>query len=164
LYEHGVDVIASIFGVLKAGKFYVVLDASFPREKITYILDDSEARLVVTNNRHLVLACALANDARAVLNIDESEDVFSSDDPGVSVSPADKTNITYTSGSTGTPQGVVETHRYRLHDNMIHTNELRFSAEDRFSLHSVGFASAHIQLMRALAGQGVLLGRGNKHE
>ena len=48
LFEHGVDVIATIFGILKAGKFYVVMIPSFPLERIGFILESIWCRL----NRH----------------------------------------------------------------------------------------------------------------
>ncbi len=56
LFEHGIDVIVAILGALKAGKFYVALNPSFPPERNTYIHGDSQAGLIVTNNRNLDLA------------------------------------------------------------------------------------------------------------
>jgi non-ribosomal peptide synthetase component F len=78
-FEHGIEVIAAIFGTLKAGKFYLALDPSFPLERITYLLEDSQAGLIVTNDGNRDLASALINDARPLLNIDEIDDSFSSD-------------------------------------------------------------------------------------
>src|SRR2546428_7968556 len=43
LLAQGIDVIAAILGVLKAGKFYVLLNLSTPRERTAYILEDSQA-------------------------------------------------------------------------------------------------------------------------
>ena len=45
LFGHGPDVVASMLGVLKAGKFYVILDASYPRERLQQLLTDSGAVL-----------------------------------------------------------------------------------------------------------------------
>ena len=50
LFEHGIDIIAAIFGSLKVGKFYVVLDPSFPPQRLTSTLEDSQAGLIVTND------------------------------------------------------------------------------------------------------------------
>jgi acyl carrier protein len=43
LFEHGLDAIAAILGVLKAGKFYVALAPSFPPDRKAYMLEDSGA-------------------------------------------------------------------------------------------------------------------------
>src|SRR5262249_31777520 len=56
LFEQGTPVVGSILGVLKAGKFYVPLDPSYPQVRTTYMLDDSEAGLIVTNTKNLSLA------------------------------------------------------------------------------------------------------------
>ena len=63
LFEHGIDVIIAVLGVLKAGKCYVPLDASFPKERNSYILQDSQARLIVTNRHNLNAARELAHDS-----------------------------------------------------------------------------------------------------
>ena len=60
LLEQGAPLIAAILGVLKAGKMYVPLDPSFPQAQLTYMLDDSQAALIVTNGKHLSLAKAWA--------------------------------------------------------------------------------------------------------
>ena len=151
LFEHGIDGIAAIFGVLKAGKFYVALDPSFPERRINYILDDSEAPLIVTNHRNLALARKLTNDQRLALSIDDIDQTVSSDNLGLFVYPENPCAIIYTSGSTGEPKGVLETHRYRLYETMIRTNEALVCPDDRLSLlHSVTFASALVNLTQAL--------------
>src|SRR3989304_7784058 len=54
--EHGINVIAAIFAVLKAGKFYVAIDPSFPPERIALIINDSHARVIFTNGMIVVHA------------------------------------------------------------------------------------------------------------
>jgi non-ribosomal peptide synthetase component F len=64
-------VVASILGVLKAGKFYVPLDPSYPQARTTYMLEDSDAHLIVTNTQNLSLAKELAQNGGQVMNFDE---------------------------------------------------------------------------------------------
>ncbi len=150
LFEHGVEVIAAIFGTLKSGKFYVALDPSFPRERNAYILQDSGADLIVTNCRNLNLAHRLTKNTRPLLSIDKIDDFFSSDNLDLSLS-SDLANVIYTSGSTGEPKGVVRAHRNFLHSLVVHTNEMRISTTDRLSLlHSVSFGSAEEHLYQSL--------------
>ena len=56
LFEPGADIIAAILGILKAGKIYVPLDPAFPPTRTAYMLEDSQATLLLTNTRHLAQA------------------------------------------------------------------------------------------------------------
>src|SRR5439155_3996037 len=53
LLDQGASAIAAVFGVLKAGKIYVPLDPSYPFARIAYMLEDSQAPIVVTNSTNL---------------------------------------------------------------------------------------------------------------
>jgi non-ribosomal peptide synthetase component F len=87
LFENGIDVITTILGSLKAGKFYVALDPSFPFERIVSVLKHSRARLIVTSKHNLELSQKLAGDDRTVLNSDEIDFSLCSDDLGLTLSP-----------------------------------------------------------------------------
>lgn len=69
LIEQGASFITGIFGVLKTGKIYVPIDPSIPVVRLTHILEDSQAVLVVTNNKNLAVACELTQNRCQVLNI-----------------------------------------------------------------------------------------------
>src|SRR6266704_5738607 len=60
LLEHGAPAILGVLGSLKAGKIYVPMDPSFPATRNQFILQDSQAAVVLTNNRNLKLAESLA--------------------------------------------------------------------------------------------------------
>ncbi|MCX6584457.1 MAG: amino acid adenylation domain-containing protein [Candidatus Aminicenantes bacterium] len=114
LFEHGVDMIAAVFGALKADKTYVPLDISYPPKRLLYILGNLGACLILTNNRNLPLAQELAGQAGKeidVLNIETIE----AESPVMAVerevSGERIAYILYTSGSTGRPKGVYQTHR-----------------------------------------------------
>ena len=51
--ERSVEMVVALYGVLKAGGFYVPVDPEYPAERIAYMLDDSAARLVLTQERLL---------------------------------------------------------------------------------------------------------------
>jgi amino acid adenylation domain-containing protein len=151
LFEHGIDVIAAIMGTLKAGKFYVAVDPSLPSERIAYMLEDSQASLIVTNTLNADLAHKLAVDARPCLNIEGIDEPVCAEDAGVFAASDEILTIRYTSGSTGDPKGVVETHRNVLQSTILHAGEMRTCVDDRLSLlHSVTFASAYVNLFQAL--------------
>lgn len=133
LFENDAPMIVSILGVLKAGKIYVPLDPALPHTRTTYILENSQAGLIVTNNQNLDFAKELAQDLRQLLNIDELDASFSTENLGLSISPDALTRILYTSGSTGQPKGVAQNHRNVLHFIMNYTNGLHIHLDDRLT-------------------------------
>ncbi|MDB9537413.1 amino acid adenylation domain-containing protein [Dolichospermum planctonicum CS-1226] len=134
LLEKGADFITSILGVLKTGKIFVPLDPTFPIDRLTYIIEDSQAVAFITNNLHLDLARKLANNCQ-LFNIDNIKDNINSNNseknPLIKISPETLAYIIYTSGSTGKPKGVVHSHRNSLHYCMNDTKTLLISHQDR---------------------------------
>ncbi|HLP57805.1 MAG TPA: AMP-binding protein, partial [Candidatus Deferrimicrobium sp.] len=51
LLDHGVEMIAAILGVLKAGKVYVPLSTGYPLNRISYMLEDSNSGLVIIDSK-----------------------------------------------------------------------------------------------------------------
>src|ERR687894_788606 len=134
LLEHDALMIAAILGVLKAGKVYVPLDPSFPYARNAYILKDSQAGLIITNNKNHSLADSLSENRHTLINIDEIDATLSDENVNLSISADNLAYIIYTSGSTGQPKGVVQNHRNLLHVAMRYTNGLHIGAEDRLTL------------------------------
>jgi len=126
--------VAAIFGILKAGKFYLPLDASLALPRLRYLIADSRARLLLTDSQTLNLTRELiANSTLPILNIDSL--------PNRALPAAFPTNtpdrlaaLLYTSGSTAQPKGVMHSHRTLLHLTMRYTNLHRVSHNDRIAL------------------------------
>lgn len=134
LLENNTLMIAVILGVLKAGKTYVPLDPIYPRERLAFMLEDSQTHLIVTNNKNLSLANGIAWPEVQLIDVDALESSLSTENIGLSISADALAWILYTSGSTGQPKGVVQNHRNVLHDIMQFTNTLHISPEDRVTL------------------------------
>ena len=134
LLEHDASMIAAILGVLKAGKVYVPLDPSFPYARNAYILEDSRAGLIITNNENRSLAESLSENRHSLINIDEISATLSDDNVDLPISADNLASIIYTSGSTGQPKGVVQNHRNLLNVAMRYTNGFQINAEDRLTL------------------------------
>jgi amino acid adenylation domain-containing protein len=144
LFGHGAPMIAGLLGVLKAGKAYVPLDASHPKERLAYVLDDAQVGAVLTDDTNLALATSLTEGELPLINVEE--EVGLAEDPGscvgatdggevgLAVSPESVAYVLYTSGSTGKPKGVVQNHRNVLHFIRVYTNNLRIGADDRLTL------------------------------
>jgi natural product biosynthesis luciferase-like monooxygenase protein/amino acid adenylation domain-containing protein len=112
--ERRLKMVLAVLGVLKAGGAYVPLDPGYPTERLKYMLEDSCASLLLTEN---ALAQKLEwSDSRTICIetwdaiAQESDAAFESD-----ISLDNLAYVIYTSGSTGRPKGVCVSHRNLSH-------------------------------------------------
>ncbi|MGW6846967.1 amino acid adenylation domain-containing protein, partial [Streptomyces sp. NPDC054958] len=108
----GVDVIAAILGVWKAGAAYLPIDPAQPTDRIAYMLRDSRAALALTTEE--ILDELPAGRSRLVAIDDTFVEMqlaaAPTGRPGREVDPQSLAYVIYTSGSTGRPKGVAVTH------------------------------------------------------
>jgi len=151
IIENEALIIAAILGALKAGKVYVPLDPSQPKTRLAYILKDCEAGLILTDSQNCTLSNDLSEGNVPWVDVDLLSAGKESGNLGLAISPDALTWIFYTSGSTGQPKGVVQTHRNVLHQIMTYTNGLHLCSEDRFTLlHSCSFSASRLDIFGAL--------------
>ena len=106
-----VGVAVGILGILKAGGAYVPLDPSYPVERLSFMLQDAQAPVVLTQ-AHLL--SQLASSTVHFLCLDANWEQIAqqpASSPGTRVEPENLAYVIYTSGSTGRPKGVLATHR-----------------------------------------------------
>ncbi|HEY3572046.1 MAG TPA: amino acid adenylation domain-containing protein [Thermoanaerobaculia bacterium] len=108
--DRSADLPVALLAVLKAGGAYVPLDPSYPRERLAWMLEDSAAPVVISQEPlrdvlppHQAWVVSLDTDAPAI-------ELESPEDPGVEADPANLAYVLYTSGSTGRPKGVQVPH------------------------------------------------------
>ncbi|HEY1267967.1 MAG TPA: AMP-binding protein, partial [Candidatus Binatia bacterium] len=165
-FEQGAAAIVAVMGALKAGKIYVPLDPlHFPPAKLAAMLEDSGAGLIVTDGQNLGLAERLADGARATIDLNRLDASADAENPGLPLSADRLAYILYTSGSTGEPKGVVQSHRNVLHFIRNYTNDLGVGAEDRQSLlFSCGVAGSVKNIFSALLNGAALVSLNLKAE
>jgi len=132
--HQGALLLAAILGALKAGKIYVPLDPAFPRARVSDMLADSQAPLIIVDEHTRALAAEAASGRATVLDVSGLEPGVPDEHPLPEIPPGTNAYIYYTSGSTGRPKGVLDTHRNVLHNVMRYTNSLRISPDDRLTL------------------------------
>jgi amino acid adenylation domain-containing protein len=112
LIERSPGMIISILGILKAGAAYVPVDPESPAERISFILSDTAASLLVTSNSCRKLLPALPSGLMVVVAGEESNNEKDIIAPLITLPVSqDLLYVIYTSGSTGAPKGVGITHR-----------------------------------------------------
>ncbi|CAM2011287.1 non-ribosomal peptide synthetase [Acanthopleuribacter pedis] len=108
------QVVVAMLAVLKAGGAYVPLDPNFPENRLTYMLEDSDALMVLTEARHRAKVTELLQTQIPVLALDTEWPLITAANrpPAPVLSGADHpAYVIYTSGSSGQPKGVIIPHR-----------------------------------------------------
>ncbi|HEX7312965.1 MAG TPA: amino acid adenylation domain-containing protein [Pyrinomonadaceae bacterium] len=111
LMERTPEMVAALLGVLKAGAAYVPLDAQFPPRRLAYMLEDSAAPVLLTEER---FRAALADTPARLVYLDAERETIAQHSNDELARDADEESpayVIYTSGSTGRPKGVVVPHR-----------------------------------------------------
>ena len=133
LLSQGCDALVAMLAVLKAGKFYVVLDQDQPAARLAATLKDAGAESLICEgdlrSRHHELTARVS----CVIDVDEVASC-SADRPGLPLGPQTLAFITYTSGSTAEPKGVLYNHVNIVHQAYLQTNVAHICPEDRISL------------------------------
>ncbi|BAZ20878.1 amino acid adenylation domain-containing protein [Kalymmatonema gypsitolerans NIES-4073] len=107
--ERSTDMLVGLLAILKAGGAYVPLDPIYPPERLAYILEDSCARVLLTQQ---AVADKLPDFKGRVVYLDSDLPISqSSSNPNSNVCGENLAYAIYTSGSTGRPKGVQICHR-----------------------------------------------------
>ncbi|HEU4508845.1 MAG TPA: MupA/Atu3671 family FMN-dependent luciferase-like monooxygenase [Pyrinomonadaceae bacterium] len=107
--ERSLDMVVGLLGILKAGGAYLPLDPQYPKDRLAYMLADSEARVLLTQSD---LAVELTDEVQRVC-LDRRADFAAEleENPSSESTAQNLAYVIYTSGSTGRPKGVMITHR-----------------------------------------------------
>ncbi|WP_109125843.1 non-ribosomal peptide synthetase [Dyella sp. C11] len=111
--QRGIDMVATVLAVLKTGAGYVPLDPEFPADRLSYMAQDANLAVLVTET---AIANRIDSEGTARLLLDEAADELDAlPDTRVpadaSLSGESVAYVIYTSGSTGRPKGVAVPHR-----------------------------------------------------
>ena len=112
LMERSLEMVVGLLGVLKAGAAYVPLDPDYPSERLSYMVESAQVKVLLTQSH---LRERVPGFSGAVLELDGAEEgrriaEYETGNLDVAVLPGQLAYIIYTSGSTGRPKGAMNSH------------------------------------------------------
>src|SRR6266849_5953366 len=143
------QMVVAILAVLKAGAAYVPLDPTYPAERLSFILNDAQPMLLITQKHSLILP----SNTRTI-DLDREWPLIAKQSDGeleVLITKNDLAYVIYTSGSMGQPKGVMITHGNLGHYAQSLSQSVVINQSDAY-LHtaSISFSSSVRQLMLPL--------------
>ena len=146
------EFLAAVFAVFKAGGAYIPLDSEYPKDRLAYILNDSDAHLLITTSS-LLKDCQTEQyyPREKQLLIDDFDFNKPSDHPVNNAQPSALAYMIYTSGTTGMPKGVMIEHKSLRANLEWHYDLLKITPEDHCAQHpSFSFDASLDDLMSPL--------------
>ncbi|MCP4154484.1 MAG: AMP-binding protein, partial [bacterium] len=158
--DRSVDMITVILGVIKAGAGYMAVDPTYPPERIAYMLADSNIRVLITGKANQLETTGHTGNEMEIIDITAQRDAINTKkntNPENVNTPAHIMYLTYTSGSTGTPNGAIVTHATLTNLVQWQNHETTIEASGRtLQFASVNFDVSFQEIMTTLTSGGEL--------
>ena len=131
------EFLIAVFAVFKAGGAYIPLDSEYPKDRLAYILNDSDAKLLITTT-NLLKDCQTEQyyPREKQLIMDDFDFNKPSDHPVNNAQPSALAYMIYTSGTTGMPKGVMIEHKNLRAFLQFRIDLLQLTQEDRCAQHA----------------------------
>ncbi|MBO9730363.1 MAG: non-ribosomal peptide synthase/polyketide synthase [Chitinophaga sp.] len=156
--ERGPGLIIGMLAVLKAGGAYVALDPAYPQERLSYMLEDTAATLILTDSKN---DDKLLQHTGILIDIDSEADIIAMmpvTDPVITATPYSLAYIVYTSGSTGRSKGVMIEHHSVV--NLVYNQVIPLNLQAGISVlqfASISFDAAYHEIFTTLLHGGKLV-------
>ena len=158
--ERSLDMVVGMLGILKAGGAYVPLDPAYPKDRLAFMLDDSQVSALLTQDHLLanlpdsaLFSPVPESPTCPVICLDRDWPLVSrqsEDNPPCSNTVDDLAYVIYTSGSTGKPKGVAVPHK-AVNRLVFNTNYVELEPHDRMAQASnASFDAATFEIWGAL--------------
>ena len=149
--ERNAELVIGLLAILKAGGAYVPIDPVYPKDRIAFMLEDADVKVLLTQPK---LEPLLPRHPAKVLLLHAESPGFESEpntNPPPSAGPDDLAYVMFTSGSTGRPKGVLVTHFNVVRLMQATEGWFHFNAADVWTLfHSHAFDLSVWELCGAL--------------
>ncbi|WP_083208845.1 non-ribosomal peptide synthetase [Brevibacillus laterosporus] len=134
LLDRSIESIIAMLGILKAGGAYVPIDTGYPKDRIEYILEDSQTSYMITRDAHMK---GLSRYTGVIVGMEDVYELGQTNHVEPLNTAEDIAYVIYTSGSTGKPKGTLLRHRGVLNLIQWRKDQFQVNCEDTF----VQFAS-----------------------
>lgn len=139
--ERTEKIVISILAILKCGAAFLSLDPNYPKERLAYILSNTNVAALITESSFILPE---NNTTRNVLLLDQADVLtalatLSEENLNESITPESTAYVIYTSGSTGLPKGVKISHANLFNYGVNMTQALGIHLDDRY-LHTASFS------------------------
>ncbi|MCZ8026424.1 MAG: amino acid adenylation domain-containing protein, partial [Microcystis sp. LE19-10.1B] len=138
--ERSLEMMVGLLGILKAGGAYVPLDPDYPQERLSFMLEDSQVKVLVTQAK---LVKSIPEHQAQLICLDTEWEKIAQNitsNPESVAKPENLIYIIYTSGSTGKPKGVLVNHSNVVRLFAATDAWYNFNSQDVWSLfHSYAF-------------------------
>ena len=147
--ERSLEMVVGLLGILKSGGAYVPLDPAYPKERLAFMVADSQAAVLLTQSKILSQLSEMIGDGRppadtsvpqstirhpTVICLDTDWKTIAQEsehNPLAGVTGDNPAYLIYTSGSTGMPKGVLITHRGLVNHTLAAANHYGIHPNDR---------------------------------
>jgi len=166
-----VEMVVSLLAVLKCGAAYLPLDPDYPSARLSFMLEDSHASLLITHGSRMAAVLQIEQSSistTVVLDLDESQlRATLSQTPDTALKQTERLTplnaqhlayVIYTSGSTGTPKGACNTHNSAC--NLVHAlTAKRYlnTSSKALQFKSFAFDASFAEIMPVLCAGGALV-------
>ena len=138
--ERSPEMIVGLLGILKAGGAYLPMDPAYPPERLAFMLEDSQAPILLTQGRMLAAVSSFTGQTFCLDTEWDKVTRYPAEAPPVINEASDLAYVIYTSGSTGRPKGVMVTHANVLRLFQATQDWFHFDRRDVWTMfHSVAF-------------------------
>ncbi|MBC6367517.1 non-ribosomal peptide synthetase [Algoriphagus sp. AK58] len=155
------ELIISILAVWKAGAAYLPLDPDYPTDRLHFMIQDANPKLILTHFQVQNSKSPLELFSGKILVWEEflgNSFLFSDQNPNRQTSLSDLAYVIYTSGSTGKPKGVLLEHRGLANLIPAQTKRFRVTPESRFlQFASLSFDTSLWEILLPLASGATLV-------
>ncbi|MBU3198527.1 amino acid adenylation domain-containing protein [Clostridium estertheticum] len=130
--DQSINMVIGILGILKAGGAYLPIDPSYPENRIKYILDDSNAKILIVNSKYrekIKFKNIIINGE--FININQENILIKDNYKSLKLNDCSNlVYVIYTSGTTGEPNGVMIEHKSLVNFIKWRLEEYKYSTQD----------------------------------
>ena len=163
--EKSVEMVVGLLGILKAGGAYLPLDPEYPQQRLSFMLDDAAAHVLITQER---LRDKVAAPGIQTVSLDTDWNTIAEQAAENLPPAADSANLAYviyTSGSTGIPKGVMLYHKGLTNRALTMIDQYGMQSSDRqFQFISLSFDASVEEIFPTLCCGAALVLRQNIKE